>query len=395
MKPIILTFTSFYLPGYRGGGPIRSIANMVDKLSDDYEFLIVTTDRDLEDSSSYQNVTVDDWNQVGKAKVFYASSSARSIFGVKQLLRNTTYDILYLNSFFDAEFTVVPLVVRWMGFASRVPTIIAPRGEFSEGAFKLKRLKKATFTKLAIWIGLYDGVVWHASTDFEKTDIFRKLGKKNTNIFLASNLIVAPDLLSNYVESDVGNTYGNPRCKEYLDVCFLSRLSPKKNLDFALRILARVSVAVHFTIYGPQEDPIYWDMCQKLIKQLPDNIMLNYEGAIAHEHVVTTLAKHDLFFLPTHGENFGHVFIEAWAAGLLVLASDQTPWRSLERQRLGWDISLDSQDEFVRVLELVAKFDAEQWQQAKLRCRQFSHEKSLSADALNLNRRLFAKALEL
>ena len=82
MKPIILIFTAFYLPGYRGGGPIQTIANMVDCLSDDFDFRIVTSDRDLGDSNSYPNVVVDDWNSVGKAMVFYISSNYSSFLNI-------------------------------------------------------------------------------------------------------------------------------------------------------------------------------------------------------------------------------------------------------------------------------------------------------------------------
>jgi len=66
VKPVILTFVGCYLPGYRGGGPIRTIANMVDRLGDEFEFRIITMDRDLGDVKPYENVKVDSWNAVGK-----------------------------------------------------------------------------------------------------------------------------------------------------------------------------------------------------------------------------------------------------------------------------------------------------------------------------------------
>ena len=46
-RPIILSFAGHYLPGYKAGGPIRSIANMVDQLGDEFDFRIVAGDRDL------------------------------------------------------------------------------------------------------------------------------------------------------------------------------------------------------------------------------------------------------------------------------------------------------------------------------------------------------------
>lgn len=393
VKPIIFTCTSFYLPGYRGGGPIRSIANMVSRLSDEYEFLVVTTDRDLHDQHPFQNVKVDAWNQIGRAKVFYASPSMRTLWGITRLLRETKYDLLYLNSFFDRTFTLQPLVARWLRLVPEKPTIVAPRGEFSEGAFKLKFWKKSPFTKVASRMGLYAGVTWHASTELEKTDISRMLTHDARNIAIAGNVTIAPDLLfCNGASSPVSvtETVRDPSC---LNACFLSRLTPKKNLDFALRVLARVSVPVKFTIYGPTEEPSYWHLCEELIEQLPNNIKVTYAGSVPNDEVLGKLRNHDLLFLPTRGENFGHVFLEAWSAGLAVLVSDQTPWRDLKNQRLGWDLSLDAPDEFVRALELAAKFDDVQWGQIRRCCEQFAAEQAKGTDAVKLNVRLFSDAL--
>ncbi|MDB5745152.1 MAG: glycosyl transferase group 1 [Polaromonas sp.] len=391
-KPIILTLTPFYLPGYRGGGPIRSIANMVDRLSDDYQFLILTSDRDFDDNVPYPNVKVNAWNQVGNAKVFYASPSMRNIFGITRLLRETEYDLLYLNSFFSVPFTIFPLIVKWISLIGNKATVVAPRGEFSEGALKLKSRKKSYFIKLARLMGLYNNVTWHASTAYERADIQIVMTDKVLPE-VAGNISVAADLtdmnnsgLKIAVDEKVESSH-------HLKVCFLSRLSPKKNLDFALSVLARVSVPVQFTIYGPQEDLVYWDRCVKLINQLPAHIIVIYAGSVPHEHVHASLAKHDLFFLPTHGENYGHVFIESWFAGLPVLISDQTPWRDLEKRQLGWDLSLDAPDEFVRALEMAAGFDNIKWERVRQSCIQFAIEQKIGAEALVLNRNLFAGAL--
>lgn len=70
-KPKILTFVSYYLPGYKAGGPLRTIANMVEHLGNDFEFWIVTRDRDLGDTVPYADVIINEWNDVHGAKVFY------------------------------------------------------------------------------------------------------------------------------------------------------------------------------------------------------------------------------------------------------------------------------------------------------------------------------------
>ncbi len=38
----ILTFVGVYLPGFKAGGPLRTIANMTANLGDEFEFWIFT-----------------------------------------------------------------------------------------------------------------------------------------------------------------------------------------------------------------------------------------------------------------------------------------------------------------------------------------------------------------
>jgi hypothetical protein len=117
---------------------VRTIANFVDHLGDEFEIRIVTRDRDMLNAKPYVGVVVDGWNTVGKAQVFYASDKTVTLRGIARLLRETPHDVLYLNSFFAFGFTGLPLVARRLGWAPRTPCVIAPRGEFSAGAIALK-----------------------------------------------------------------------------------------------------------------------------------------------------------------------------------------------------------------------------------------------------------------
>jgi glycosyltransferase involved in cell wall biosynthesis len=76
-------------------------------------------------------------------------------------------------------------------------------------------------------------------------------------------------------------------------------------------------------------------------------------------NVVQELAAHDLFFLPTRGENFGHAIYEALASGIPVLISDRTPWRNLESLGVGWDLPLNAPDKFRHVIEKQSKLSAD------------------------------------
>lgn len=320
---VILCFISYYLPGYRSGGPVRTIANFVDHLGDDFDIRIVTRNRDVLDSSPYHGVAVDGWNPVGKASVFYASSKTLSLSGIAKLLRNTHYDVLYLNSFFAFSFTTLPLLARRLALAPSKACVIAPRGEFSVGALELKAQKKLLYMKVAKAIKLYSGLFWQASSELESADIRREMED------LAGVPWVAPDLPA---IKQFGKRVAFPVLRQgsnaALRIIFLSRISPMKNLDFLLQSLSFVRSLTSLTIYGPLREPDYWQTCQALMAFLPDNVSVEYEGEVPPSAVLEVFSAYDLFVLPTRGENYGHVVLESLTAGTPVLISDQTQWPS-------------------------------------------------------------------
>ena len=57
----IIAFTGYYVPGYKGGGAIRTIANLVHQLGDEFCFRVVTMDRDLEDVEPYFGIVANSW----------------------------------------------------------------------------------------------------------------------------------------------------------------------------------------------------------------------------------------------------------------------------------------------------------------------------------------------
>lgn len=394
MKPIILTFTAFYLPGYRGGGPIRTIANMVERLGDDFDFRIVTTDRDLGDKEAYPNVQVDAWNTVGNAKVFYASTATRSLLGFARLMRETPHDLLYLNSFFDPRFTLRPVFARWLGLAAKLPFVMAPRGEFSAGALHIKSWKKKPFIWLVRISKLLSDVTWHASSEEEAADIRRSFPGTDRRVTIARNIAVAGDLLQSLegTSFDFEIINSNPLDRT-LRVCFLSRIAAMKNLDFALEVLAHVNEPIDFKIYGPKEDAVYWEKCCALIEKLPAHIKVSYCGSVAHAEVKTAISTNDIFFVPSRGENFGHVFMESLSVGVPILVSDQTPWRDLESKGLGWDIPLNQPERFVDAIERAAQLSSKDRRAIKKNCVDFARKKAEDPLAAERNRQLFFKVL--
>lgn len=378
----VLCLVRYYLPGYKSGGPTRTIANMVEHLGDELDFRIVTADRDHADSHSYPDVAVDDWNAVGKAQVFYTSPGARSLRSLARLIGNTEHDVLYLNSFFESVFTVRAMLARRLGLVPRMPVVLAPRGEFSPGALTLKSWKKRLFSGVARASGLYRDVTWQASSEYEANELRLALGS------LAERVVVAPDLapLAHAVPAHAAT---RRQVGAALRVCFLSRIEPKKNLDFALRVLSRTRAPVEFDIYGPIEDEAYWRRCQASLAALRAPVHARYQGSLPHARVGETLASYDLFFLPTLGENFGHVILESLLAGTPVLIADTTPWRNLQALAVGWDLPLRDEQAFVAAIEAALALDADKYASWRERVAAYGHERSRDRAVVDANKRLF------
>lgn len=388
-RPIILTFAGGYLPGYKAGGPIRSLASMVDRLGDEFDFMIVTRDRDLGDTAAFPDVALDSWTPVGKARVFYRSPGEAGWRSMLSSLKGIDYDLIYLNSFFSSEACLRPLFYQRMGKLKKRPVLLAPRGEFSPGALALKPVKKRAFLKLARTMGLHAGTTFQASSEDEAADIRRVMG--TTCIATAANISVACDLSG--ASAPGFDRFSPSALGEPLKGVFLSRISPMKNLAGALSMLAKVSCPVTYDIYGPIEDHAYWARCLELVAALPAHIAVHHRGELRPQAVESVLSAYDFFFLPTRGENYGHVIREALSVGLPVLISDQTPWRGLEQKGAGADLPLAEPEAFVTWIETFSLRTSAEKQSMRDAARRLGNDPVTAERNLQANREMFLAAL--
>lgn len=358
---------------------------MFDQLGNEFRFKIMTRDRDFGDAEPYLGIVVDSWQPVGKSDVFYLSPEILSLLSLRRLIRSTKHDVIYLNSFFSPHFTIKPLLLRRFGLIPVVPVIVAPRGEFSSGALGLKSLKKYIYIVAAKAFGLYRGVVWQASSEHEEADIRQWFGN-DMPVVVAPNI---PPMIHSADELQLKRK----KSKGCLRILFLSRISRNKNLDGALKMLGGLKGGVEFNIYGPMEDKVYWAECQKIINSLSENIEVKYCGSIEHDQVGTVMREHNLFFLPTLGENFGHVILEAFCAGCPVLISDQTPWRDLEEKGVGWDMPLDQEERFQAVLQRCVGMDGEEYSKLSGQVMEYGIQVTKDDKVVEQNRQLFRHAL--
>ncbi|MFH1528462.1 MAG: glycosyltransferase [Bacteroidota bacterium] len=355
-KKVILTFIGYYLPGYKSGGPVRTISNMLDLLGKDYNFKIITRDRDSLDSKPYEGININQWNDAEKCKIYYLSKHKSFLFtrnqaqstknkltnsqALRTVINNTEFDQYYLNSLFDFNFSVKVVLLWKLKLIPQKPILLAPRGELMEGALSIKPFKKVLFLTFTKVLRLYKTITWHASSKYEEAEIKREFGNV-TKVKIAMDI---PDFNLPKVE----RTHKKEKGK--LKILFISSITPKKNLLFVIDTLNKVEGDFTLDIYGPVKDEKYWRKCLNSISdRIKDRI--TYKGVIPNDKIHTVYPNYDLFFFPTLGENFGHVIYESLYYGTPVLCSDQTPWDKLEEFGAGWHFKLDQQKSFVDKIE--------------------------------------------
>ena len=172
-----------------------------------------------------------------------------------------------------------------------------------------------------------------------------------------------------------------------LRLVYFGRLSPEKNLPFAFELLkefaqAHPDQAVVYDLIG-SGSAAYEAKLHSLSAKLPSTIQVNFIGQLSPEALqarlqpsglssqpsslssqvsslssqvsslipqVSGLSYHALL-MPSLTENFSYTVLESLQAGIPVLISDQTPWRDLQSQRVGWDLPLEDLSTWAAALE--------------------------------------------
>jgi hypothetical protein len=114
-KKTIFILVPYYLPGFKAGGPIQSIAGLVEGLKDEFNFKIVCGDRDLGDMHPFSNETIGRWSEYGAAKVLRIPPGPAGARMLIRALRLESYDVLYMNGILPRIYSMLPLLCRRMG----------------------------------------------------------------------------------------------------------------------------------------------------------------------------------------------------------------------------------------------------------------------------------------
>ena len=322
-----MIFIPWFVPAYKAGGPIQSIANLVDKY-ENADFRIYTSNRDMD--GSILPVETDRWLKYNtRTEVWYASKKNQRINLMKHEVKSFVPDVIYINGIYDWYFNFVPMV-----FITGTRRIIATRGMVHPNALKQKALKKRLYIKLLKSFKVQENSIFHGTNMAELVHIGEAFGSKVKRAFIAVNY---PRLFKK--QAMPLKTPGS------LKLCTIALISPMKNHLKLLSELKEMTGEICYHIYGPVRDPGYWKECLEVIASLPANIMVTYHGDLEPGRVEQILSECHVFIMPSESENYGHSIVEALSAGRPVITSRNVPWGSLRENHAGININMDDPEE--------------------------------------------------
>ncbi len=323
--------------------------NIADTFGDKNDIYILTLNCDMGCSDNY-NVETHKWIRVGNATVMYLPPKDYNIKSINKYSKD--FNTIYSCGLF-CKCTIYAILLHKVNICQRL--FVAPMGVFSKAAISSKFLKKRAFLFIFKHCGLFKNIIWSFTSEMEHEEAKVLLGDTIKEYIIAEDLPRKVDFgfqIDNIPRRK--NDYNNK-----LRLVFLSRISPKKNLEYCAKVLNNVyDVEVKFDVYGTVENEEYWEKCIKQLEKLPKNIHCCYCGEINTERVITVLSEYDAFLFPTKGENFGHVIYEALAAGCIPVISDRTPWQDLKDSGCGYVLPLEEQDAFAKTIQDLAEIKA-------------------------------------
>jgi len=161
--------------------------------------------------------------------------------GVARHSARDAHDLMILNGFFRSEFTIPALAMRTTGAYPAVADDTGAARRVLGRSARLEARAQARIFARARGLGLLDDVRLHATSEQEADEI-------RDGCPWARDIVVAPNIRALGPPPQAVA----PAIDGRLRIVFLAASDRKKNLDYAIKLLANVRAPVTFDIFGPR-----------------------------------------------------------------------------------------------------------------------------------------------
>ena len=201
----------------------------------------------------------------------------------------------------------------------KVPYVLSPQGTLTAISLSEKTWKKRIYMRLVARADIAAAMAVHFSSAMEMQESRAALGEVPG--FVSPNPLTAPPLLPP-AGDELRAELGIPASARIVGLA--GRINPRKGFHVILPALAACRAPIHLALFGADEEGRLPSL-RREIESLGLRDRVHVLGYLEGEALQRAYASLDLLVLPSLGESFGNVVLEALAQGTAVMISDRVP----------------------------------------------------------------------
>jgi glycosyltransferase involved in cell wall biosynthesis len=328
------------------GGPSIAIIAMVKSLRHiDIDAEIVTTN---DNGNTLLDVPLNDLHEYQSVPTRFFARFSPNLHPMREFAFSASlttwlwqhtrdYDLIHVHAIFSYPSTIAMAIAR----IQNVPYIIRPLGQLCEWSLQQSKHKKEIYLALIEKTNLKAAKALHLTSTQEQKEL--ELLNWNLANFILPHGLVLPTPIAD-ARQQLHQILNIPL--ETPIILFLSRLHPKKGLDYLLPALAKLQNQIPnqnfaFVLAG-NGSPEYEAELDRLIQANNLSDRTYKLGFVSGEKKHICLQGADLYALTSHSENFGVAVLEALASAPPALVTTGVALSDLvKEQDLGWVVDLE------------------------------------------------------